>query len=82
MDASHRLFHSGRATQSKGDSDMQVSNTLRALCVLSFAAIVAVEPALAGCLPAAVPAPLLGAGIPALVAFGAGYWAIRKRPKG
>ena len=61
---------------------MQVSNALRALFVLSFAAIVAAEPALAGCITPAVPAPLLGAGIPALIAFGTGYWAIRKRRKG
>src|SRR4051812_38538855 len=73
-------FRTGDAI--RGNSNMQVSNILRALSVLSFAGIVAVEPAFAGCLPVAVPAPLLGAGIPALIAFGAGYWAIRKRPKG
>jgi hypothetical protein len=40
-------------------------------------ALLAATPALAGA--PATPAPLLAAGIPALAAFGAGYWALRRR---
>ena len=61
---------------------MTISNAAKALFVAGVAAVVAVEPAFAGVLAEPVPAPLLGAGIPALAAFGAGYWAIRKRRRG
>ena len=61
---------------------MQITNTLRAVSILGIATVVAVDPVFAGMCVAPVPAPLLGAGIPALIAFGAGYWAIRKRRKG
>jgi hypothetical protein len=37
--------------------------------------IALVEPALAG---ASVPAPIVGAGLPALVVLGGGYWVIKK----
>jgi hypothetical protein len=51
----------------------------RGVAALGVALIVAVEPALAGMSLPAVPAPIVGAGIPALIAFAGGYWAIRKR---
>ena len=44
-----------------------------AVCVISIAAT---APAFAGI---AGPGPVVGAGIPALAAIGAGYWLIRKR---
>jgi hypothetical protein len=58
-----------------------LSTALGVLGVVASAAIVAVEPALAGGegVPVPVPAPLVGAGIPALIAFAGGYWAIRRR---
>jgi lipopolysaccharide export LptBFGC system permease protein LptF len=40
--------------------------------------IALIEPALAGSYAAAVPAPIIGAGLPALAIFGGGYWLIRK----
>jgi hypothetical protein len=47
--------------------------------IASFAALViaaaSAEPALAG---APVPAPIVGAGLPALAILGGGYWLIRK----
>ena len=46
-----------------------------ALAVLCVAA--SIEPALAGP-PTPVPAPLLGAGAPALAILAGGYWLIRK----
>jgi hypothetical protein len=59
------------------------TNILRAASVVAIATVVGLEPALAGggCPPPGVPAPLVGAGIPALIAFAGGYWAIRKRRK-
>ena len=57
-------------------------NALRAIAMIGIVAIVALEPALAGIPSPGVPAPLLGAGIPGLIAFATGYWAIRKRRKG
>ncbi len=54
----------------------------RVVAAFGVALIVAVEPALAGMVAPAVPAPIVGAGITALVAFAGGYWAIRKRRKG
>jgi hypothetical protein len=41
--------------------------------------VVAADPAWAG-LP--VPGPAIGAGLPALALFGAGYWLIRRRRQG
>jgi lipopolysaccharide export LptBFGC system permease protein LptF len=38
--------------------------------------VVSIEPALAG--TAGVPAPIIGAGLPALAILGGGYWLIRK----
>jgi lipopolysaccharide export LptBFGC system permease protein LptF len=62
-----------------------LSTTLGAFGVIGFSAIVALEPAFAGaggsCVVVSVPAPIVGAGIPALVAFAGGYWAMRKRRK-
>jgi hypothetical protein len=40
-------------------------------------AAVATDPALAGVTP--TPGPMIGAGAPALVLFGAGYWLLRRR---
>jgi lipopolysaccharide export LptBFGC system permease protein LptF len=37
--------------------------------------VVSIEPALAG---TGVPAPIIGAGLPALAILGGGYWLIRK----
>jgi hypothetical protein len=54
---------------------------LRCVAALGVALIAAVEPALAGITPDVVPAPIVGAGLPALIAFAGGYWAIRKRRK-
>jgi hypothetical protein len=44
---------------------------------IGIIALLASTPAFAGAVP--TPAPLLGAGIPALAAFGVGYWALRRR---
>jgi hypothetical protein len=46
-----------------------------ALVVLGII-VASIEPALAG--PASVPAPIIGAGVPALAILGGGYWLIRK----
>lgn len=54
---------------------------IRMIAAIGVGAIVATEPALAGVEPVAVPAPIVGAGIPALIAFAGGYWAVRKRRK-
>jgi hypothetical protein len=61
---------------------ISLADIVRGAAALGVAAIVAAEPALAGCAAPGVPAPLVGAGIPALIAFAGGYWAIRKRRKG
>lgn len=53
-----------------------MSNLLRCAGVATFT-LLAATPALAGVV--STPAPLLGAGIPVLAAFGAGYWAIKRR---
>jgi hypothetical protein len=52
------------------------------LCFASIPIIslLAATPAFAG-VPA-TPAPLLAAGVPALAAFGAGYWALRRWRRG
>lgn len=42
-------------------------------------AVLTAGPALAGSVGPGAPAPLVGAGIPALAAFAGGYWAIRRR---
>ncbi len=54
---------------------------IRMITAIAVTAVVATEPALAGVTPVAVPAPIVGAGIPALIAFAGGYWAVRKRRK-
>jgi hypothetical protein len=58
------------------------SAAARLVALVGGTAIVAIDPAFAGIDPVGVPAPLVGAGIPALLAFAGGYWAIRKRRKG
>lgn len=55
---------------------------IRCVAAVGVGLIAAVEPALAGISAPAVPAPIVGAGVPALIAFAGGYWAIRKRRKG
>jgi hypothetical protein len=54
---------------------------LRTIAVIGVATVVAIEPSVAGEVSVAVPAPIVGAGIPALIAFAGGYWAVRKRRK-
>ena len=54
---------------------------LRTIPAIGVAAVVAIEPAFAGEVSVAVPAPIVGAGIPALIAFAGGYWAVRNRLK-
>ena len=56
---------------------MTRSSIVQHLAGAATLALLAATPALAGA--PATPAPLLGAGIPALAAFGAGYWALRRR---
>jgi hypothetical protein len=58
-----------------------LASVLRSLAVLGVALLPAVEPALASSVPPAVPAPIVGAGVPALLAFAGGYWALRRRRK-
>jgi hypothetical protein len=55
------------------------STSLHAVLGLAVAAV-ATDPAWAGLPP--VPGPALGAGLPALALFGAGYWLIRRRRRG
>jgi hypothetical protein len=55
------------------------SISLQAAMGLAVAAVAA-DPAWAG--NTAVPGPALGAGLPALALFGAGYWLIRRRRRG
>jgi hypothetical protein len=45
---------------------------------LGLAVLLPVSPALAGIVTPA-PGPMIGAGVPALAVFGAGYWLIRRR---
>ena len=52
---------------------------LRLAAGAAVAWIAVVDPALAGNVP--VPGPVIGAGLPALALFGAGYWLIRRRRK-
>jgi hypothetical protein len=40
--------------------------------------IAIIEPAFAQYNPVAVPAPLIGAGLPALAVLGCGYWLVKK----
>jgi uncharacterized membrane protein len=54
---------------------------IRMIAAIGVATVVAMEPALAGDLTPVVPAPIVGAGIPALIAIAGGYWAMRKRRK-
>lgn len=57
----------------------RVSSLLRLATGTAIAAFAAVDPAFAGLTP--VPGPVIGAGLPALALFGAGYWLIRRRRK-
>ena len=52
---------------------------LAASCLAFATSLAAADPALAGSVGA--PGPLIGAGAPALVVFGVGYWLIRRRRK-
>jgi hypothetical protein len=47
------------------------------LAAAAVAVALAADPAWAGVTP--VPGPAIGAGLPALALFGAGYWMIRRR---
>jgi lipopolysaccharide export LptBFGC system permease protein LptF len=53
------------------------STTIRFGFIVAVSLIAAAEPALAGITP--TPGPMIGAGLPALALFGAGYWLIRRR---
>lgn len=53
-----------------------ITSVARTLGALSLAAVVAIEPAIAG---TAIPAPVLGLGAPVLALFAGGYWLIRRR---
>ncbi len=55
---------------------IKLDRIIRAGALAGIAAFVAAEPALAGVQQ--VPGPLLGAGLPALAVFAAGYYVIRK----
>jgi hypothetical protein len=56
-----------------------ISSSLHAALGLAVVAV-ATDAAWAGITP--VPGPALGAGLPALAVFGAGYWLIRRRRRG
>jgi hypothetical protein len=55
---------------------VKLDRMLRAGALVGIAAFLAAEPALAGKVP--VPGPVLGAGLPALAVFAAGYYMVRK----
>jgi hypothetical protein len=59
---------------------MASSSSLWRIAGATAFAVLAATPAFAGTV--VTPAPLLGAGIPALAAFGAGYWALQRRKRG
>lgn len=48
---------------------------------LGLVILLPVTPALAG-ITTPAPGPMIGAGVPALAVFGAGYWLIRRRRRG
>jgi hypothetical protein len=48
---------------------------------LALIILMPAAPALAGIITPA-PGPMIGAGVPALAVFGAGYWLIRRRKRG
>jgi len=48
---------------------------------LGLVVLLSATPALAGIVTPA-PGPMIGAGVPALAVFGAGYWLIRRRRRG
>lgn len=52
-------------------------NLLQIASGAALVSLAAAEPALAGITP--VPGPVIGAGLPALALFGAGYWLLRRR---
>lgn len=56
---------------------MRLSSSLGSALTVAVVAAAAAGPAWAGNLP--VPGPAIGAGLPALALFGAGYWLIRRR---
>jgi hypothetical protein len=56
---------------------VKLDRIMRAGALAGIIAFLAADPALAGV--QAVPGPLLGAGLPALAVFAAGYYVIRKR---
>lgn len=56
-----------------------ISSSLQAALGLAVVAV-GTDAAWAGITP--VPGPALGAGLPALALFGAGYWLIRRRRQG
>jgi hypothetical protein len=60
---------------------LSLTNVVRMIAAIGVAAVVATEPSFAGVSAPAVPAPIVGAGIPALMAIGGSYWAMRKRRK-
>ncbi|HEX4738278.1 MAG TPA: hypothetical protein VH331_12025 [Allosphingosinicella sp.] len=57
---------------------MTASSLLRTVIAFGFTSFAAAAPAMAGSV-SPTPAPLIGAGIPALIAFAGGYAAIRRR---
>ena len=59
---------------------VKLDRIMRAGALTGIAAFLAAEPAWAGTIP--VPGPLLGAGLPALAVFAAGYYVIRRRRRG
>jgi uncharacterized membrane protein len=59
---------------------LSLTSVIRIIVAIG-AAVLAAEPALALEAVPTVPAPIVGAGIPALMAIGASYWALRKRRK-
>ena len=61
---------------------MSISSIARKCAIATVTAFVIVDPVVAGMIATPVPSPLMGAGVPALAAFAAGYWVIRKRRQG
>lgn len=57
-----------------------MTNLIGRTIVIGATTLLAAAPAMAGFTP--TPGPALGAGLPALAAFGAGYWLIRRRRRG
>jgi hypothetical protein len=68
-------FRTGGKDNRRGIS--VASNAFRFASILALSLVAAAEPALAGVIQ--TPGPMIGAGLPALALFGAGYWLIRRR---